>query len=78
MYILLLAEKKTYFIIFKMAKVCGRNVIVTINYCIKVDVLFLSGIVVNKRSAFHKILFRKLEKDLKYFIKLMIVTNIIR
>ena len=53
-----------------MAKVCGRNVHVNFNYCSKAVVLFMSMIVVNKLRAFHTILFRKREKDLKYFIKL--------
>ena len=39
------------------------------NYCIKAVILFMSGIVINKLSTFHKILFWKLEKDLKCFIK---------
>ena len=53
-----------------MAKVCGQKVNVNFNYCIKAIELFMSRIVVNKLSAFHKILFRKLENDLKCFIKL--------
>ena len=51
-----------------MAKVCGRNVNVDFNYCIKTVILFMSRIV-NKLSAFHKILFTKLEKGLKCFVK---------
>ena len=51
-----------------MAKVCDRNVNVNFNYSIKAVVIFMSRIVVNKQSVFHKILFRMLEKDLKCFI----------
>ena len=69
LYILLLTEKFN-FIILKMAKVCGQNINVNFNYCRKAVILFMSRIVVNKLSAVHKILFRKLENDLKCFIKL--------
>ena len=69
MYILLVAEK-TDFIILKMARVFGRNVNVNFNYCTKAVILFMSRIIVNKLSVLHKILFRKLKKNLKCFIKL--------
>ena len=51
-----------------MAKVCGRNINVNFNYCIKAVIHFMYKIVINKQTAFHKVLFRKLEKDLKCFI----------
>ena len=53
-----------------MARVFGRNVNVNFNYCTKAVIFFMSRIIVNKLSVLHKILFRKLEKNLKCFIKL--------
>ena len=49
-----------------MSKVCGRIFIIAI----KLSYFLMSKIVLNQLSAFHKILFRKLVKDLKRFIKL--------
>ena len=70
MYILLLAGK-TDFIILKMARVFGRNVNVNFNYCTKTVILFMSRIIVNKLSVL-SLKFRKLEKNLKCFLKCII------
>ena len=47
--------------------------------CIKAFVLFMSRIVVNIVTEFHKIIFRKLEKDLNCFttvhVIIIITTN---
>ena len=43
-----------------------------VNVGVKAVVLFMSIIVVSKLRAFHKILFRKLEKDLKHLILLIL------
>ena len=72
MYILLLAEK-TNFIILKMARVFGGNVNVNFNYCTKAVILFMSRIIINKLSVLHKILFMKLEKNIKWFIDHIVI-----
>ena len=51
-----------------MTKVRGLNIKVNFNYCIKAVVPFMSWIVVNKLNEFHKILFRKLDKNFNCFI----------
>ena len=55
-----------------MARVFGRNVNVNFNYCTKTVILFMSRIIVNKLSVLHKKKIRKLEKNLKCFLKCII------
>ena len=61
-----------------MAKECGRNFNVNFNFCNKSIILFMSKIVKYKLSTFRNISFRKLEKDLKCFIKLDVDTQYLK
>ena len=49
-----------------MVEVYNRNVVSNFKYTIKAGTIFMSKIVL-KRLNDHKLLFRKLEKDLKYY-----------
>ena len=52
-----------------MVEVYNRNVS-NFKYTIKAVTIFMSRIVLKRLNADHKLLFRKLEKDLKYYTKL--------
>ena len=47
-----------YFIILKMAEVCGQNINMNYNYCTKAVIVFVSRIIVKKL-----IIFQKLERE---------------
>ena len=49
-----------------MVEVYNRNVS-NFKYTIKAVTIFMSRIVLKRLNADHKVLFRKLEKDLKYY-----------
>ena len=51
-----------------MVEVYNRNVVSNFKYTIKAVTIFISRIVLKRLNADHKLLFRKLEKDLKYYI----------
>ena len=51
-----------------MVEVYNRNVVSNFKYTIKAVTIFMSRIVLKRLNADHKLLFRKLEKDLKYYI----------
>ena len=53
-----------------MVEVYNRNVVSNFKYTIKAVTIFMSRIVLKLLNADHKLLFRKLEKDLKYYTKL--------
>ena len=53
-----------------MVEVYNRNVVSNFKYTIKVVTIFMARIVLQRLNADHKLLFRKLEKDLKYYTKL--------
>ena len=53
-----------------MVEVYNRNVVSNFKYTIKAVTIFMSRIVLNRLNVDHKLLFRKLEKDLKYYTKL--------
>ena len=53
-----------------MVEVYNRNVVCNFKYTIKAVTIVMSRIVLKRLNADHKLLFRKLEKDLKYYTKL--------
>ena len=53
-----------------MVEVYNRNVVSNFKYIIKAVTIFMSRIVLKRLNVDHKLLFRKLEKDLKYYTKL--------
>ena len=53
-----------------MVEVYNRNVVSNFKYTIKAVTIFISRIVLKRLNADHKLLFRKLEKDLKYYLLL--------
>ena len=52
-----------------MVEVYNRNVVSNFKYTIKAVTIFMSRIVLQCLNADHNFLFRKLEKDLKYYTK---------
>ena len=50
-----------------MVEVYNRNGVSNFKYTIKAVTIFMSRIVLKRRNADHKLLFRKLEKDLRYY-----------
>ena len=53
-----------------MVEVYNWNVVSNFKYTIKAVTIFMSRIVLKRLNVDHKLLFRKLEKDLKYYTKL--------
>ena len=53
-----------------MVDVYNRNVVSNFKYIIKAVTIFISRIVLKRLNADHKLLFRKLKKDLMYYTKL--------
>ena len=53
-----------------MVEVYNRNVVSNFKYTIKAVTIFMSRIVLKRLNVNHKLLFKKLEKDLKYYTKL--------
>ena len=53
-----------------MVEVYNRNIVSNFKYTIKAVTIFMSIIVLKHLNVHHKLLFRKLEKDLKYYTKL--------
>ena len=52
-----------------MVEVYNLNVVSNFRYTIKAVTIFMSRIVLKRLNVDHKLLFRKLEKDLKYYTK---------
>ena len=50
-----------------MVEVYNRNVVSNFRYTIKAVTIFMSRIVLKHLNVDHKLLFRKLEKDLEYY-----------
>ena len=53
-----------------MVEVYNRNVVSKFKYAIKAVTIFMSRIVLKRLNVDHKLLYMKLEKDLKYYTKL--------
>ena len=53
-----------------MVEVYNRNVVSNFKYTIKAVTIFMSRIILKRLNVDHKLLFKKLEKDLKYYTKL--------
>ena len=53
-----------------MVEVYNQNVVSNFKYTIKAVTIFMSRIVLKRLNVDHKLLFKKLEKDLKYYTKL--------
>ena len=53
-----------------MVEVYNRNGVSNFKYTIKAVTIFMTRIVLKRLNVDHKLLFRKLEKDLKYYTKL--------
>ena len=51
-----------------MVEVYNRNVVSNFIYTIKAVTIFMSRIVLKRLNVDHKLLFSKLEKDLKYYL----------
>ena len=53
-----------------MVEVYNRDFVTNFKYTIKAVTVFMSRIVLKRLNVDHKLLFWKLEKDLKYYTKL--------
>ena len=53
-----------------MVEVYNRNVVSNFKYTIKAVTIFMLRFVLKRLNADHKLLFRKLEKDITYYTKL--------
>ena len=53
-----------------MVEVYNQNIVLNFKYTIKAVTIFMSRIILKRLNADHKLLFKKLEKDLKYYTKL--------
>ena len=60
-----------------MVEVYNRNVVSNFKYTIKAVTIVMSRIVLKRLNADHKLLFRKLEKDLKYYNRFFLKSFII-